>query len=134
DARGKLEAIIGLIVGALTGPALSSWAVRVLGREVVAPSAAFAALRDREFLPKTRLLKAIVGELMGLPEDHPAVARGCVSVMAPCFLLLIFDRGTLRRAFPALGVAPVDAAALTRHLVQFALAGLAAVAREARQA
>jgi TetR/AcrR family transcriptional regulator, regulator of cefoperazone and chloramphenicol sensitivity len=130
DARAKLEAILELIVRTLVGPALSSWVLRVIGREVVAPSAALAALRETEFLPKTRILKSIVSELMGLPEDHPAVARGCVSVMAPCFLLLIFDRDMLKRAFPSLGLGSEDAAALVRHMMQYALAGLAAVARD----
>ena len=133
DARAKLEAILGLIIRTLTGPLVSSWALRVLGREIIAPSSALDVLREKEFLPKTRILRAIVGELMGLPEEHPAVARGCVSVMAPCFMLLLFDRRTLKRAFPTLGVAPEDAPALVRHLVQFALAGLSAVARDARE-
>jgi AcrR family transcriptional regulator len=129
DARSKLEAILELIVRAIVGPTLSSWDLRVIGREVVAPSPVLAVLRDTEFLPKTRILKSIVSELMGLPPDHPAVARGCISVMAPCFMLLIFDRDTLKRAFPGLALGPDDAAALVRHMVQYALAGLGAVAR-----
>ncbi len=133
DAKGRLEAILRLIVRTLTGPVSSSWELRVLGREVVAPSAALDDLREKEFLPKTRILKAIVSELMGLPEDHPAVSRGCISVMAPCFMLLLFDRKTVLRAFPSLGLAPTDAEALVRHLVQYAVAGLAAVANEVRK-
>jgi hypothetical protein len=111
----------------------SSWVLRVLGREILAPSPALDRLRENEFLPKTRILKAIVGELMGLPADHPAVARGCISVLAPCFMLLLFDRRTLKSAFPNFGLGPEDAAGVVRHLVQFALAGLSAVAQEARE-
>src|SRR5947209_1134589 len=133
EARAKLEAVLGLLVQALTGPLVSSWALRVLGREIVAPSPTLDTLRKREILPKARILRAIVGELMGLPEEHPAVARGCVSVMAPCFMLLLFDRGSLKRAFPSLGLASGDAAALVRHLLQFALAGLSAVASDAQK-
>lgn len=133
DAKGRLKAILRLIVRTLTGPVSSSWELRVLGREVVAPSAALDDLREKEFLPKTRILKAIVSELMELPEDHPAVSRGCISVMAPCFMLLIFDRKTVTRAFPSLGLAPQDAEALVGHLVQYAVAGLTAVANEARK-
>jgi AcrR family transcriptional regulator len=131
-ARAKLEALIGLLVRTLTGPA-SSWVLRVAAREWAAPSPALDALREREMLPKARILRGIVGELMGLPDDHPAVARGCVSVMAPCVMLLIFDRRTLKRAFPAFGFASDDAPILIRHMVQFALAGLAAVAAEVRK-
>ena len=133
DAQAKLQAVIELLVRTLTGPTTSSWVLRVIGREVVAPSPALDALREEEMLPKTRILRAIVGELMGLPEDHPAVARGCVSVIAPCFMLLISDRHTLKRAFPNFGFDSQDAAAVVRHMVQFALAGLSAVAREVRK-
>ena len=133
NPKAKLEAVVGLLVQALTGPTSSSWALRVLGREVLAPSFAFDVLRDKEFLPKTRILRAIVGGLMGLPEDHPAVARGCISVMAPGFLLMLFDRHTLQLAFPALGLAPDQAEALGRHFIQFAEGGLAAVASAVRK-
>ena len=70
---------------------------------------------------------------MGLPANHPAVARGCVSIMAPCVLLLILDRPTLKRAFPNFGLGSGDAEDLVRHMVQFALAGLSAVAAAVRK-
>jgi AcrR family transcriptional regulator len=133
DAKAKLGAVMGLFVDVLTGPASSSWVLRVLGREIVAPSGGLDVLREKEFLPKTRILKALVGELIGLPPDHPAVARGCLSIMAPCVLLLIFDRRMLKAGFPNLGFAGEDGPAVARHLVQFALGGLAAVARDARK-
>src|SRR5262249_32521038 len=44
DARARLEAVLGLIAQAVTGPVISSWAPRVLVREIAAPSAAFDAL------------------------------------------------------------------------------------------
>jgi TetR/AcrR family transcriptional regulator, regulator of cefoperazone and chloramphenicol sensitivity len=132
DARAKLEAVIGLVVGAITGPASSSWMLRVLGREFVAPTSAVEPLREKEFLPKSRILKGIVGELMGLPPDHPAVARGCISIIAPCVLLLLFDRRTLKLAFPQFSLSSTDAPVIVRHMVQYALAGLAAIAAETR--
>ena len=48
-------------------------------------------------------------------------------------MLLVADRKTLRRALPTLDLKREHAAALARHLLQYALAGLAAVAREARR-
>jgi hypothetical protein len=78
-------------------------------------------------------MRGIVAELMGLPEDHPGVARGCVSVVAPLAMLLICDRRTLKRLFPGFGFTPDDAPAVVRHMVQFTLAGLAAVAAGARR-
>jgi hypothetical protein len=70
---------------------------------------------------------------MGLPAENPAVARGCVSVLAPCVLLLIYDRGTFKRAFPDFGLVAEDAPVLVRHMMCYALAGLAAVAADAGQ-
>src|SRR3954469_14320466 len=52
DARDKLEAVIRMIVGALTGPLSTSWVARVLSREITAPSKAFEVLQRREALPK----------------------------------------------------------------------------------
>ena len=93
----------------------------------------FDLIGRRETIPKSRLLRGIIGELMGLPEDHPAVARGCISVIAPCLMLLVFDRGTLKQVFPELGFDPENAKNFVPHLVQFALAGLEAVGREAQK-
>jgi len=133
DAQAKLRALIGLLVRTLTGPASTSWAMRLIGREVVAPSPALDALRERELLPKMRILRGIVSELMRLPADHPAVARGSANVMAPCFLLLVCDRRTLKRMFPHFGFSSDDAELIIEHMVQFALAGLRTVAKTARK-
>ena len=132
DPKTKLEAVIGLVARALTGPVSSSWVLRVLGREMVAPSAAMGEIKEKVMLPRARILRQFVGELMRLPEDHPAVARGCVSLMAPICALILADRRMLKRALPSFGLAPHDAAALAHHMVQYALAGLDAVAGGAR--
>ncbi len=131
DGRGKLEAILELLARAVTGPAIATWAPRVLMREMAAPSAAREDM-EKEFLTRSGILRGVVAELTGLPEDHPAVARGCVSVIGACFPLFLMDRRMLKRMFPALGLTPEDAPALARHLLQFSLAGLAAIARDAR--
>jgi TetR/AcrR family transcriptional regulator, regulator of cefoperazone and chloramphenicol sensitivity len=133
DPKAKLEAILDLVAEALTGPLSSSWEFRVLGRELVAPSPAMLETKDKVILPRARLLRQFIAELMKLPEDHPAVARGCVSLMAPICMLILADRRHLGRALPALGLKPDDAPSLARHLFRYALAGLEAVARDARK-
>src|SRR5215469_1894109 len=131
DARSQLEAIVGMFARAVTGPASTSWVFRVIGREVVAPSRVFSEMRDKEIFPKLRVLRPVVAELMDLPEDHAAVARACISIVAPCVLLLIGDRRFLKQAFPSFGFD--DTEAITRHLVSFALAGIASTARAAHK-
>ena len=44
DAREKLEAVIELGIQAMSSPATSSWVLRVLAREIIAPSPALEAL------------------------------------------------------------------------------------------
>jgi AcrR family transcriptional regulator len=133
DARAKLQAIIELALDRVLGPASSSWVLGVISREVIAPSAAIDKLIDKQGLPKARIIKSIVGELMALPPEHPAVALGCLSIGAPFLMMLIGDRRTMKRMFPSLTLRGGDTAGLSRYMLQYALAGLAALAREVRK-
>jgi len=129
DARARLRAIIGLVIGVLTGPSAHSWILRILMREAVSPSPAFERLiLEAEGLPKLRMFKAIIAEIMDLPDDHPAVAQGCISVFAPCTLMLIGERRILERAYPDLDLGPSGAPMLVDRMVAFALGGLAGMA------
>ena len=132
-AQAKLTAIFESLLRVLLGPVSSSWVLRVLGREIVAPTAAFDLLRENEILPRSRILKSIIGELMHLDPEHPAVARGCISAIAPFQILIIADRRILKRVFPAFGFTSDDVEPVARQMVQFALAGLAAVAKTANR-
>ncbi len=132
DAKAKLAAIVDLAVDLLTGPLSSSWVLRAFGREIITPSFALDALIERQAVPKLRILRSIVAELMGLPEDHPGVARGCLSVVAPFAMLLLADRQHMQKVMPGLGVGREDASALKRHMLAHTLGGLAAAGREVR--
>ena len=41
---------------------------------------------------RMRVFRSIASELMGLPEDHPAVTEGCLLVSGPFVMLLVYDR------------------------------------------
>jgi AcrR family transcriptional regulator len=127
DPRRQLEAFLGLIVRALTSPVSQSWAGKLFSREWVTPSTVYGPAHDRALAARSRTLKSIVSALTGRPADHALVARGCISVMAPCALLLLVNRRKLRRLLPQLHVNAESAPQLTRHLVDFALAGLGAI-------
>jgi TetR/AcrR family transcriptional regulator, regulator of cefoperazone and chloramphenicol sensitivity len=129
-AARKLESFLGLIVGALASPASRSWAGRLFGREFVSPSALYGRSHDRTLRERARMLKSIVGALTGRAPQDPLVARACLSVMAPCAVMLLIDRRKLRRVFPELKLDPDNAALVTRQLVRFAMAGIAALARQ----
>jgi AcrR family transcriptional regulator len=123
----KLQAFLGLIVQALASPASRSWAGKLFGRELVSPSAMFGRSHDRLLRPRAAILRSIAAELCGRAPQDPAVARACLSIMAPCVVLLLVDHGKMRRVFPQLRLRPADAPRLTQHLTVFALAGLRAL-------
>ncbi len=128
DPRRRLEAFLGMIVGALTSPASQTWAGRLFGREFVMPSAVYGNEHDRALAARAKMLKSIVGALTGLAPNDPQVARACISTMAPCALLLLVNRRKLKRILPSLNLDADAAPQLTRQLVDFALAGLGAIA------
>lgn len=128
DPKHKLRELIEFVVSAFRGPASSSWAVRVISREFLSPSPYIHVLRQKEIEPKKSLFFGVVSELLGLPQDHPAVARSCFSIAAPCMVLLLADRLLTTQSFP-LGAEAMDTQALADHMVQFALGGLAALAK-----
>jgi TetR/AcrR family transcriptional regulator, regulator of cefoperazone and chloramphenicol sensitivity len=127
NPRRQLEAFVGLIVRALTSPVSQSWAGRLFSREWVTPSTVYGPTHDRALAARARTLKSIVSALTGHPANHPLVARGCISVMAPCALLLLVNRRKLQRLMPQLNITAESAPQITRHLVDFALAGLRAI-------
>jgi hypothetical protein len=65
---------------------------------------------------------------MELSPDHPAVARSCLSVIAPCQVMLIARRGLLAALLPAAELPGGGDEDMVEHLVDFALGGLLAVA------
>jgi len=132
DPQRQLEAFLGLIVRALTSPVSQSWAGRLFSREWVTPSSVYGPAHDRALAARSRTLKSIVSALTGRPTDDPLVARGCISVMAPCALLLLVNRRKLQRLLPQLNLNAESAPQITRHLVDFALAGLRAISGQRR--
>jgi AcrR family transcriptional regulator len=130
DARAQLRAVVAMAVGVLTGPAGQSWIFRVLLREVLSPSSAFdRLLRENNALPKLRVLMSIVAEIMGLPQDHPAVTQGVIGFTAPLQLMIIGGRDTLGRIFPELDLTASAAPLIIERMTAFALGGLDAIAR-----
>ena len=132
DPRLKLQSLIGVIVRTLAGPASQSWAARVIGREITSTSQAADTFVDRELQARAAILKGLVSELTGLPVEHPVVARGAVSIIGPCLLLLIVNRRRFERAFPAYDIHPGTIEEVTQDLTRFTLAGLGALARGTR--
>ena len=132
DPKAKLTAFIGLFVRVLSGPVTTTWAARLMSREILSPTAIFDEMRNKEMRARASILRSIVSELTGLPDDHPALARSCINIMAPFGILLLIGPQRIEKTFPILSFGPESTDEVTRHMVQFALGGLAAIARDAR--
>lgn len=123
--REKLAALIdALTLNVASG---QRWQARLWARELLAPSAFLAELIDREAMPKVRLVMALLGEITGIPPQHPALLRCLFSVMAPYLTLQVISR-EIPTPLTDLFEQPTED--LARHLKLFALAGLEAVARD----
>jgi len=120
----KLHDLIeGLVIGCAGNDA---WHVRVLGRELLAPSSHFRILQQQQTLPKVRRILSVISEITRIPISDPALLRCVVSVGAPCIMLLVVGRHSslLSEAFFA-----TSRATITEHLYHFALGGLKSVAK-----
>jgi len=113
----------------LSAPVASTWALRLLSREIMNPNAIFDEMRNKEMRARASILQSIVSELTGLPAAHPAVTRCCINIMAPFGILLLIGPRRVERTFPILSFGPESVEENTHHMVEFALGGLAAVAR-----
>ncbi len=128
-AREQFSAIIALLVGAATERTTETWVIRVLLRELVAPSEIFESLfLEAEILPKGQIFRKVVAEVMGLPIDHPAVAQGCICAFAPWQLMIVSPDNMLSRVFPAFDLR-ASRATTTERAIAFALGGLDALAK-----
>ena len=132
DPRKKLEIFIAMLASRMAGPASTTWAARLISREMLSPTPIFDEIRNKEMRGRAAVLRGIVSELMQLPEDHPAVARSCINIMAPFGVLLLVGPQRVEKAFPVLSFGPDAMEELTRHMVEFALGGIAAVGHNIR--
>lgn len=125
-AADKLKALIRHLIemGASDAP---GWHQAVLAAEILAPSSHIQALFQSAIPPKVALVQQILSEITAIPADDPAVFRCLLSVLAPCFLLLI---GRRKIPGPLQQVAQQSSDALVAHLHGFAMGGLNAIAQE----
>ncbi|ULU26076.1 TetR/AcrR family transcriptional regulator [Dyella terrae] len=105
----------------------SGWNIRVLARELLAPSSHLKVLLQTEVLPKIAVVKQILSDISGIPPEDPALIRCLISIAAPCGMLLVAGRGA---PGPLGDVLQMPGPALVNHLHTFAMAGLEAISRD----
>ncbi len=108
-----------------------AWHLRILAREVLAPSSHLQVLFQNEALPKMVLVKRMLSEITKIPAEDPALTRCLLSVGAPCLMLLVGGRsfpGPLQEVFQ------MPPATVVEHLFHFAMGGMQAIVQEYEQA
>lgn len=126
DPRQKLRMLLAHLVELGSQPK-APWGFRVVLREALSPSPALPAMIRQAVMPKARLIRGLIGDIMGLPEDHPSVQRALLFTVLPCIVMMVAPKDLGSRVLPALK----DAEGLADDLMRYVFAGLDAVAKEA---
>lgn len=129
SAADKLRLLLRRIVGEVAKRDAGAWELRVLSREVMAPTALMDDMMRNQVMPKVKLVSAMIGEVLGVPATHPAVSRSTVNIVGPCLFLLVANPQWQKKIFPTL---LTDTEALVEHMVIYALGGLQSVAASLR--
>ena len=129
SAADKLRLLLRKIVGEAAKRDTGAWEMRVLSREFMAPTSLVDGMMQNQVVPKSKLVKGMIGDILGVPATHPAVSRSVVNIMGPCLFLLIANPAWQKRVFPTL---LTDPEALVDHMVTYALGGLQSIAASLR--
>lgn len=125
DPGETLRMLLRQVVGQIARRDQDTWALRVLSRELMAPTPMMDQMIANQILPKLKLVAGMIAATLGVPAVHPAVSRCMVNIIGPCGFLLITNPDWQKQVFPLL---KIDPQTLVEHMVTFALGGLKAVA------
>lgn len=114
-----------LVVKLLSG---NTWYSQVLMRELLASSAQLNQFIEQDGARKFILVRQMISDASGLPVDHPQLLPCILSVLAPCFMLILAGSNP---SSPLHSVSNMDAHDLAMHLKAFSLAGLTAIRGQA---
>ena len=127
SAAARLRAHIRVYLHRLLGGGPERWLHALINREVADPTPALDAIVERAIRPRLQYLGSLVAEVAGRPPTDERVGRSVASIQAQCVMWLphpIGDRVGRRRP-----CSPADIDEIARHIADFSLAGIRAVAR-----
>ncbi len=124
--KEKLNQFVEGILRTVLGPLSSSWALRVLGREMLHPSESYKTLLEKEVLPKRQIGIGFISQILNLPPEHPIVSRTGLNIMGPILFLIAAGPEMLKAAAPGASK-PGEIDALVQHFLRFVAGGLTAV-------
>jgi len=87
-AIDKLNCLIEGVLKIILNPGTTSWALRVLGREILNPTSQFFVLKDNDISQKRIMIVQLISDVLGVDKNHPAVAKCLFNIAAPVDCLL----------------------------------------------
>lgn len=127
DPKEKLRRLLSLVVKVIRADVKDAWPIKIIVRELIAPTAHIERLRREELEPKKALLAGVVAEIMGIERDDALVGQAVFSVMSPCFMMMVAEK-RLSEIIPSIGREVTSDDELVDRLVCFTLGGLAGLA------
>ncbi|MDN8612336.1 TetR/AcrR family transcriptional regulator [Variovorax ginsengisoli] len=124
DPKQKLRLLLARLIG-FASQGSAPWGFRVVLREIMTPTAAVSVLIDKAIRPKSRVLLGLIGEVLDLPPEHPAVQRGLMFALLPCLVILVAPKEVPARVLPAVAK---ESGGLADDFIRYAMAGLEAMA------
>jgi AcrR family transcriptional regulator len=127
-----LEKFFAGLLHSMLDPSPAGWTVRVIMQEMASHTEALSELVELQIRPTARLGRIIIARLMDLPEDHEAVVRGALSMIAQ-FIFIFQNRDAIELIYPGLDLRGEGIDEMAKHIWRFTVAGLRAVARDVEQ-
>jgi AcrR family transcriptional regulator len=101
------------------------WIQQLMRHEMMNPSPLFPVIIEQGIAPRLRYLGSLVAEILGCPESDPDVGFCVASIQSQCLFHL---RDPMRRlAYAGWEIVDLDLDRVTKHIVEFSLAGVRAI-------
>lgn len=104
---------------------------RILAHEAMAPSPQLDRLVEELTRPQLEQIRTVVREIAGHHVADVDVTFATLSIAGQC-LLYLFGRPALDRIYPRVATGPKARERLAKHITEFSLAGIAALATGSR--
>jgi AcrR family transcriptional regulator len=129
----RLRTYIRMTLQRLLGPEEDTWMEKLIARELMDPTPALDLIVEKGIKPTSQRMGAMVAELLGTPLDDARVWQCFLSIQAQCLFYKSGKPITVRMSPPGFKYTPDVIDGLARHIAEFSLAGIRAIAAQKPQ-
>lgn len=129
----RLRTYIRLMLHRLLDPEEDSWMDKLIAREMIDPTPALDLIVEKGIRPTSLRLGGMVAELLNTSLNDARVWQCFLSIQAQCLFYKSSKPITARMAPPGFKYTPEIIDVLAKHVYEFSLAGIRAVAAKPAQ-